>query len=302
MQVHPKVRYWLLDPFWGGLDYLAHYGLERLPTEWASAIGGFLGRLARGRFAAADKRAAANLRVLRPEVDENERARLLTEMWEQMGRTLCELAINGRLWDEGRIEVTDPAQVAGWCIQQRPMVFMFTHLGNWEVSAVAAVRLGIALRTVAVFSRNRFHNRLLRQSRARFGFEPVSADYAGIRAAYQHLEQKGAIGFAIDEYRKRQPVLPRFGRTTTPTGNVQHALRMAKKFQAILIVGRCERLPGVRFRVTATALVDQNLDWYELPQESQIEQINALIEPWFHQHPEQWYWLDQVNLQRTGHS
>src|SRR5687767_281053 len=65
---------------------LALYGaLRLLPMDWASGIGGWLGRLLGPRLGIT-RRARRNLRLVMPELSEAEIERIVGEMWDNLGR------------------------------------------------------------------------------------------------------------------------------------------------------------------------------------------------------------------------
>src|SRR6266513_2509933 len=63
--------------------------LGLLPLDWASAIGGGLGRLI-GPFLGISKRARRNIRRAFPEISDAEIERVITGMWDNLGRVAAE--------------------------------------------------------------------------------------------------------------------------------------------------------------------------------------------------------------------
>src|SRR6266478_787587 len=99
---------------WGAAICFGAFGL--LSLDWASAIGGWLARHV-GPFLGISKRARLNLRRALPELSEIETERVITGMWDNLGRV-----------------------AAG-----RQMIIFSGHIANWEIAMLAAVQYGISV-------------------------------------------------------------------------------------------------------------------------------------------------------------
>src|SRR5579863_9026702 len=60
-----------------------------MPVDWASAIGGYVGRTM-GPWLGISRRALRNLRCAMPENNESENQRILLGMWDNLGRAMAE--------------------------------------------------------------------------------------------------------------------------------------------------------------------------------------------------------------------
>ena len=187
----PKVIHWVRDPFWGALNHLGYHGMRLLPAAIASGLGRQLG-IAAGRYRFKNLTAICdrNLQRIRPDFSPAQRAGVIEKMWQHLGRTIAETSVIDRLWDSAGINVVNEAAVLGLLRAKRPIVFVFPHLGNWELMAIAVQRLGATLNVVFEVLRNRFERSLAERSRRRLGYRLISPDRSGIRDAGRWREAR----------------------------------------------------------------------------------------------------------------
>lgn len=288
-----NIRYWLSDPFWGGLDYLCHYAFRLMPLDWPGKIGAVLGPLAAAvRYKAANQRADTNLKVLKPGLSDPERKALLHQMWQNVGQTISEYSIADLLWRDGRVEIKNPDYVLQCRAQGVPMVFVTVHLANWEVVGGVCKDNNIPLLSSYQPERNRFVAQLAQNSRRQLGLKTIPAETNALRVMYKHLRDGGALWFALDEYKNQQVVWPPLGRDIdTRNSNAANVIQLAKRFNAAIIPYKTERKKNSRFIVTVCPplMVSDN------PADT-LGQLNRLVESWLLEHPEDWYMLHQLRF------
>ena len=118
--------------------FLAYALFAALPVDWASALGGWIGRTI-GPILPMTRVARANLRAVFPEMPPAETDRIVREMWDMVGRIVGEYPhLDAIARDAGapgaRVEVAGAEQVA--MLKARGTALLFSaHLGNWEVFA-----------------------------------------------------------------------------------------------------------------------------------------------------------------------
>jgi len=284
----PRVVRWLRDPFWGALNHLTYHALRLLPVRAASAAGARLG-LAAGRYRLRETSAHAdrNLQRIRPDLSAAQRAAALARMWDYVGRAVAEVAVLERLWESAQVSMVNEASVRDMLRARRPVIFVFPHLGNWELLAVAVQRLGASLSVVFELLGNRFERSLAERSRRRLGYRLISPDRAGVRALLAALGRGEALGMAIDERKRGNVVAPAFGRPLPAFANLRYAEKLARRFDAPVVAGYCLRTAPLEFTLTF-------LDPLERPS---AQQLNALCESWIRAHPEQWYMLHRLRFE-----
>ena len=274
-----------------GAAAISLYGmLGAMPLPWASALGGFVARTV-GPRTGATKRARANLRRAMPELDESRVDDIVRGMWDNLGRVLAEYPHLGKFEayvPNGRIEVVgfDPKHHPPKPGQN--YLFWSAHYGNWEIAALAATQAG--LRTAAIYRapNNPIVDRLILRARNVSGSQLIPKGVTGRRAiAAMH---KGAhLCLLVDQKMNSGIPVPFFGRDAM-TEKV--LARLALRYDCVVIPARVERLAGARFRLTCDPPMevrrtgDDDADALDL-----MTRINARLEEWIRQRPEQWFWL-----------
>jgi KDO2-lipid IV(A) lauroyltransferase len=251
-------------------------------------IGAVLGPLAATtRFKIAHRRAENNLKIIKPELSDSERKALLHQMWQNIGQTMSEYSIADLLWQDGRVEVKNAHYVQECQTQGLPIIFVTAHLANWEVISGYCLENNISLLSLYQPERNRFVARLAEISRSKIGTKLVAAGSNSLRVMCKHLTSGGALWFAIDEYKNAQVWRPPFGRNISSVEtNAAYAVRLAERFNTVIIPYQTKRKPNSHFTVTFNAPLRVNKNSTEV-----LEKLDQLMETWILECPEDWYML-----------
>ena len=152
-----KYRLWRFADSLFGLLVRAVFALLRLlGPDRGPRIGAFLARNL-GPVTGAHRIARENIAAAFPEKTEAERAAILTEAWDNLGRVACEYVHMDRIWDfdidhpgRGRITAT-PETVAGvrWLQATVPATCV---PWSWTASAVYPPEPALLLKTFAAIT------------------------------------------------------------------------------------------------------------------------------------------------------
>ena len=277
-----KVVYWLRDPLWGAFYYSVYQAVRALPCRTASSLGARLGLAeALYRHSAASLRAKRCLSIIRPDLTPQARAQVVREMWQNVGRVHAEMAVIDRLWDSAEITLVNEHAFRDVQRHRRPVLLLFSHLGNWETLAIAMQRMGFTLNVVYENIRNRFERNLANRSRRKLGYRLIAPTRAGVREIFSALARGEAVALAMDEIKNANVIAPAFGRPLPDDSNVHYALRLARRFGAAILPLYCVRTAPLSFRLS---FLDEMI-------KPDAVQLNALCETWIRAHPEQWYML-----------
>lgn len=282
--------YWIRDPFWGGIDKLTYLGLRCLPVRGVSAAGAFIGGLARHRFRTAQADVLANLKFLYPDLTAAEKNELAATLWKNIGRTLTEMAVLDR-FNHADIPFRDECGIIERLDRTSPVVFLYPHLGNWELLALAISRLGFHLHVVYERLPNRFQRKLVADSRKRLGYDLISPDFRGSRQMFRALAAGQSIGIAMDEFKHGKIIAPTFNGPLPADANIRHAINLARRFNAPLVTGYCLRKEETDFEIICASILDPF-------DPSCAEKINEQCRHWIMEHPEQWYMLHRTRLKK----
>jgi KDO2-lipid IV(A) lauroyltransferase len=283
------------DRLVGGLTGIAFAGLGSLSPDRASDIGGALARRIGPRLPA-HRIGQANLRAAYPDRDAAWIEETLRGAWENLGRVAGEYVHLARLWDydpehpnAGRIEVENEDLFRQLRDDGQPALCFASHLGNWELPAVAAAAHGMdsaALyrmpnsRSVAAridTIRGPIMGRLIR-ARAEAAIEMSSA-----------LERGTHVGMLVDQHWGRGVPVTFFGRTVRANPTLA---RLARQHDCPIVGARVTRLPGNRFRVAAIGPIDVPRDAAgDVDVAATTQLIMSTVESWIRETPEQWLWF-----------
>jgi len=273
---------------WGAALLFGALGL--LPIDWASALGGALGRRL-GPFLGISKRARINLRRAFPDLPPAGIEQIVIGMWDNLGRVAAEyphlrkirvFAPGGRVETHG-LEHIDRAVAAG-----RRMIIFSGHIANWEIAALAAAQYGITVAQIYRAANNPLVDRLVARFRGDRGeFIPKGAVAA--RRAFAALSRGEHLTLLADQKLNDGIPVRFFGR---PAMTAPALAILALRFDCEVLPVRVERLGGARFRLTVFPPLplprsgDLQGDVAEL-----MARVNATLETWIRQRPELWLWV-----------
>lgn len=260
----------------------------------------FCGRVMRfvGPWLPEQRTGRANLAAAYPEKSPQEIARILRDVWFNLGLTGAEYVHFDRLWDydpsranAGRIEIA-PETLARVRILRddgRPALFFTAHFGNWELCAIAAAQLG--LDSVAVYRppNNARVAAAIRRLRAGVMGTLVPTSRAAMPRIVKALEEGRLVAMVVDQHFGQGVDITFFGRPCKANPTLA---RLARRFECPIYGARAIRLPNHRFRIETTAEIVPARDAEgRIDVRATTQRINDVIEGWVREYPEQWLWL-----------
>jgi KDO2-lipid IV(A) lauroyltransferase len=260
-----------------------------LGIERASACGERILRLI-GPRSPRHRKVLHNLEIAFPERDRPWRERMAAAMWGEFGKSLAEYAYLpdlARESGESRVAFVD---LTGSDVLRRagqPIVFVAAHQANWNLPALVGQHLGRPLSVLYRRRRNPHLEAVIAHWRDQMPCSFIDVGARAPKAMLDALRRGDCIGLFIDRRSRDGEVLPFFG-VDTPTPTI--AARLALKTGAAFVPVRCERLPGVRFRISlhppiappADAACDREAA------RTMTEAAGSLFESWIRERPEQW--------------
>lgn len=260
-----------------------------LPVDWASRLGGFIGRTAAPHLGLS-RRALRNLRRAMPENSETENRRILRGMWDNLCRAMAEYPHLARIAasGSGRVEIVNGEVLTGLAAGGKPGILFGGHLGNWEIGSSIVHRLmGSSVLSVYRAANNRWVDGLMRRFHRTRRAVPKGAD--GGRALIRQLRGGGSIALLVDQKQNDGIAVPFFKRAamTAPA-----LARLGHRFGCPIIPVRFERLVGARFRCTVFAPI-KVAETGDVARDvlATMTSVNAMLEDWIRSCPEQWLWV-----------
>jgi KDO2-lipid IV(A) lauroyltransferase len=258
-----------------------------MSPERAAAFGAALARAFGPRFRW-HERLRANLAIALPQASPERVEALARAAWGSFGATLGEYAHFGTIADrhfDQHVEVVLEPAVAACRRSGRPFIFVTAHLGNWEISAATARRLGLPLTVVYSRQANPIVEWLVQRRRRELGCRFLAADDS-IRPLLNELRAGRSIGLLVDLRVESGEPVPFCGHDTATT---LVPARLALKFGCPLVPVRVERIRPAHLRVTVHDPVRPDPAAAPNAQAWQmIAGVNALFESWIVARPHEW--------------
>src|SRR6476646_6606453 len=260
----------------------------------------FLGRVTRfiGRRLREDRIGRENLKAAFPEKSSEEIETILAGVWDNLGRIGAEFAHLDHIWDYDRdhpensrieltkrtIELFDKIRDDG-----KPALIFASHLGNWELPALAAVAHG--LDCAILFRRPNIESadRAIEKIRAiKMGTLIPAGRDAPLRLA-QALQQGQHVAMLVDQYLTNGVDVTFFGRKTKANPMLA---RLRRQVDCPIHGTRIIRLPNNRFRAELSEEVKPVRDASgQIDIQGTMQAITDVVEGWVREYPDQWLWL-----------
>lgn len=277
------LRQWLE----AGLARLVWAVFKALPLDAASALGGALTRSI-GPYLKQTRIARRNLGRAFPEKTPAEIDAIIRGMWDNLGRVAGEFPHLTTIARE-RVELIGGEVMDQLRDDGLPGIFIAGHLGNWEVNGAVALARGLPLTLVYRSANNPWIEELYREGRGAASGAMIPKGSEGARQALLTLKKGGHLGMLVDQKMNDGVPIAFFGRDAMTAPAVA---QFATRFECPLVPARIERLGGARFRMT----MHPPLDFLHTgdPHDDNrllLIRINALLESWIRERPEQWLWV-----------
>ena len=266
------------------------------PLKTADLFGRITGRI--GPLLREQRIARANLTAAFPEKSPEEIEAIIAGVWDNLGRLGAEFAHIDRIWDydeayplKSRIEIPPRTHELFHQLRldDKPALIFASHLGNWEMPALAAVAHG--LDAAILFRRPNIAaaDRIIQQMRQdKMGMLIPAGRDAPIRLA-EALQKGRHVAMLVDQYLTGGVEVTFFGRKTRANPMLARLLRQVEcPVHGVRII----RLPGYRFRAELSEEVQPVRDAKgQIDVQGTTQAITNVIEDWIREYPDQWLWL-----------
>ena len=239
-----------------------------------------------------------NLEAAFPDKTPEEIEKVLSGVWDNLGRFMADFAQLDRLRicdadhsQQCEIEYTAEAQTRFKALQtsRSPALLFAGHLANWEIPPLVARREGIA--ASVLYRRPSLPGIADAVVDMRAGcmgtLIPAGLDAPLLLA--KALQSGGVAGMLVDQhdhYGTAVRFFDRHARVSPLLG------RLARKIDCPIYGTRVVRLPGNRFRVDLTEPLTPPRDAEGMVDvQGTMQMITTVIEGWVREHPEQWLWM-----------
>ncbi len=282
------MRRWIKNIFIYSLTRIMIGLVGLVPARLVTRIGRWIGALA--HFVARRERLLArqNLAAAFGLESDSPRAHLLARgVFNELGVSAIELCRLHRSRNTvPRIIIPEASrQALGRALaEDKGVVFVTGHIGNWELMALTLAGLGYPISTVAKESYDSRFTRLIDRFRNRAGVEAIYRGRPGAATAMlRALRKNRVLGFLIDQdTRVPSTFVPFFGRPAhTPIGPAVFALRSG----APVVVGSIRRTAnGSHIVEIARCPIPEDVN-------AATAELTRQLESRIRKHPSQWVWF-----------
>lgn len=261
---------------------------RRLPIGLVSWLGGAVGSVC-APYSRRNKRVMSNIGRAFPEFSIARRERVARRMWENYGQTIAESFVIDRIAaDPSRVVLEDPDWVHARLEGIGGAVFVGLHFGNWEVTIIPALRLGLSPVGLYKPLKNPAANTILLSLRKELypsGLLPANA--ASAMRAVRHVRRGGAICMLADHRDPSGVAVPFFGQ---PAPSTTLPALVSVSFDVPLFLARVDRIGGARFSVHVEEVDVSRTGCRDEDVRQTTAAMQARFEAWIKQRPEAWVW------------
>src|SRR5581483_4973691 len=240
----------------------------------------------------------ANLTAAFPEKSPEEIETILSGVWDNLGRLAAEFAHLDHIWEhdpafpeKSRIEIPPRTHelFAKLRLDNKPALIFASHLGNWELPAVAAVAHGLDAAILFRRPNSASANRIIEELRSvKMGTLIPAGRDAPLKMA-EALRKGQHVAMLVDQYFTNGVDVTFFGRKTKANPTLARLLRQVEcPVHGVRII----RLPGHRFRAELSEELEPVRDASgEIDVQGTMQAITSVVEAWIREYPDQWLWL-----------
>jgi Kdo2-lipid IVA lauroyltransferase/acyltransferase len=266
------------------------------PIKTANLFGRITGLI--GPLLREQRIGRANLTAAFPEKSPEEIETILAGVWNNLGRLGAEFAHLDHIWehdpahpDSSRIEIEPRTHelFAQLRLDGKAALIFASHLGNWELPALAAVAHGLDAAILYRRPNIASADRIIQEIRAvKMGTLIPAGRDAPLRLA-EALQKGQHFAMLVDQYLTNGVEVNFFGRKTRANPMLARLLRQVEcPIHGVRII----RLPGHRFRAELSEEVPPVRDASgQIDVQGTMQAITSVIESWIREYPDQWLWL-----------
>lgn len=174
--------------------------------------------------------------------------------------------------------------VEAWIKQDRPIVALTAHTGNWDLLAAYVIARGIPLTTIGREARNATGQAVLRSIREGYGIETIwRSDKKGLKRLMSCLKERRVIAALIDQdTRVDSMMIPFFG---VPAKTPASLISLGRKYNARFVSAFLFRTGHQTFEVYVQEFPDA------LTEQQLLTEYNLRLESLIRKYPDQWVWF-----------
>lgn len=296
-----KVRKVLL----GNILVCCYFAFRTLPIDLCASFGGtILGKLLSIRSKNANQRLSDNIRLLCPQITSlQEIEKLRKTVWENRGRLFGEYPKLPHIWRSNRTQIVGLENLTETQAYNRPIIFLFLHLGNWTV---IGYKLGVLLegRIIHPYNspKNPYQRKILESIRRPYLDYFIRNEFSSGKKIVNKLRQGYALFVGVDAFFRGQTSIPSFGRDLLNNNHLTNAVRLAKLSNAVLCpVYAVRKEKSSEFLIHILPSIAPDFTCFDQSEFRQtIIKLDRIMESIVSQHIDQWFYITSLDLNSTA--
>ena len=261
--------------------------LRILPLNISSFLMGKLSSLI-GPKLGVSKKAYNNIKNVMPEKNEKEIAKIIKDMWENLGKVVGEYPHLSKLDPEKNNKIIVYGKKNLLLIKKNkiPAIFFSGHLANWEISPIAAIKNGVPVLSIFRKPNNPIVNFLIKYLRSNLPMAPKGKE--GAKQLIYSLKRGISIGLVIDQKMNDGIKVPFFNK---PAMTSDALAQLCLRIKSIVIPVEVERIKNTNFKITFHDPLKIIKNGEKKTPLQIMTEVNLIMEKWIRKNPGQWLWL-----------
>ena len=261
--------------------------LKPFPFRAISAFGGRVLRLI-GPLTSKHHIAKTGLKIAFKNKSDLDIKKILSEQWDNTGRTLAEFPLTHRVKAFEGSQVT----IEGLDIfkAHMPAIIVTGHFANWEIMATVLTQSGFPVRITYRKINNPYIDARVRRQRERYGtkFLVQKSTHKGGRELLEALKNEESVALLNDQKFNTGLSVPFFGENAmTAQGATRLSLKTGRPLLPMAVTRHKSNFTVIFYEPIELAKTgDRESDVL-----NGVKQINRFIEDRIREKPAQWFWV-----------
>ena len=270
-----------------------------LGINYASSLGGQLAKFF-GPFTILDKRATNNLKKVFPQADKTKLTQIRLGMWENLGRTLAELAFANKLnpyknkginsyKNKPRFSIIGEKYIDDLNNNNRGAILFSAHIGNWEICPLITTRKNLETTSIYRHANNPINERVIQWLRKGIcHYAPKGP--TGAKTIFKVLRNKQYAAVLADQKLNEGKLINFLGHPAkTATAIAELSIKLSLPIVPVHVI----RVKGPTFKYVAEKPI--KMPSKKLDHEEKVlyilNRVNEIMGKWILNNPEQWLWI-----------
>ena len=243
-----------------------------------------------GRFSKFHLIAKKNCKIVFPDFNENEIAKIINNSWKNLGKNIFELTyLNELINKQNSIEIKGLEILEKIKMESSPVIFFSIHSSNWEISVPMLDHNGFNIVAIYRHINNKFFDTYVYKKRTEALLTKNSIytpkGKIGAKEIIEGINKNKSVFLLIDQKDSAGNLINFFGKNVkTQTG----FLKIARKYNLKIVPVKNIRLPNNKFQLTFEDPLEHNNK--QITDDKKMLEINSIIEKWIKESPQNWLW------------